>query len=102
MTKIRLEVIPWLTRAFGAPGPGRLVRDEEVEAGATVRDLFERLASQHQGFAELVFDRQSQQLTALVSVILNDRILELHGGLDATFADGDTIILLPAFAGGYY
>ncbi|MFH1140340.1 MAG: MoaD/ThiS family protein [Chloroflexota bacterium] len=100
MTRIRLEVIPWLTRAFGAPGPGRLVREEEVEAGATVRDLFDRLASQYQGFAELVFDRHNQQLTGLVSVILNDRILELQGGLDTTFADGDTILLLPAYSGG--
>ncbi len=100
MPRVRLEVIPWLTTAFGATGPGRLVREEEVDPGATVRDLFDRLASQYQGFAELVFDRDSRQLTGLVSVIFNDRILELQGGLDTTFADGDTIILLPAYSGG--
>lgn len=100
MAKVRLEVVPWLTRAFGVTGPGRLVKEEEVDAGATVRDLFDRLATQYQGFAELVFDRDSRELTGLVSVIFNDRVIELHGGLDATVADGDTIILLPAYAGG--
>ena len=100
MPRVKPEVLPWLTVAFGAKGPGHLVIEEEVDLGATVRDLFDRLAFQYQGFAELVFDRDRRQLTGLVSVILNDRILELQGGLDTTFADGDTIILLPAYSGG--
>lgn len=100
MPTVKLVVLPWLTRAFGVPGPGRLVREEEVAPGATVRDLFDRLASQHQGFAELVFDQNSQELSGLVSAVLNDRLLDLQGGLDVTFADGDTIIVLPAFSGG--
>ena len=100
MPRVRIEVIPWLTTAFGAPGSGRLVREEEVDPGATIRDLFDRLASQYERFAELVFDRDGRHLTGLVSVIFNDRILELQGGLDTTFADGDTIIILPAYSGG--
>ncbi|MBI4339941.1 MAG: MoaD/ThiS family protein [Chloroflexi bacterium] len=100
MPTVRLEVLPWLTRAFGAQGPGRLVRQEELAPGATVRDLFDRLASQYQGFAELVFDPNSRELSGLVSAVLNDRLLDLQGGLDVTFADGDTILMVPALSGG--
>ncbi|MBI4311363.1 MAG: MoaD/ThiS family protein [Chloroflexi bacterium] len=100
MPTVRLEVLPWLTRTFGATGPGRLVREEEVAPGATVRDLFERLAGQHQGFAELVFDQNSRELSGLVCAILNDTLLDIQGGLDVAFADGDTILIVPAFSGG--
>jgi molybdopterin converting factor small subunit len=100
VARVRLEVVPWLTRAFGVAESGRFVKEEEVDAGTTVRELFDRLATQYQGFAEFVFDRDSRELTGLVSVIFNDRVVEMQGGLDATITDGDTIILLPAYAGG--
>ncbi len=100
MPTVRLVVLPWLTRAFGVPGPGRLVREEVVAPEATVRNLFDRLAGEHQAFAELVFDQNTRELSGLVCAILNDRLLDLQGGLDVAFADGDTLLILPAFSGG--
>ncbi len=100
MPTVRLVVLPWLTRTFGASGPGRLVREEAVTPGSTVRDLFDRLAVEHQGFAELAFDRNTRELSGLVCAILNDRLLDLQGGLDVAFTEGDTLLVLPAFSGG--
>ncbi len=100
MPTVRLVVLPWITRAFGTSGPGRLVREEVVAPGATARDLFDKLSGQYQGFADLVFDQNSQELSGLVSAVLNDRLLDVQGGLDATLADGDTLLLLAALSGG--
>jgi molybdopterin converting factor small subunit len=33
-------------------------------------------------------------------VVLNDRVLDLQGGLDAVLKPGDTLAFLPAHAGG--
>lgn len=100
MPTVRLEVVSWLTRAFDSTESTRLVREERVEAGSTVRDLFDRLAAENPVFAEYVFDREKQEITGHVSVIFNDRILELLNGLDTETKDGDTVTLIPAFAGG--
>ncbi|MEE8443522.1 MAG: MoaD/ThiS family protein [Dehalococcoidia bacterium] len=100
MARIKLEVISWLTRAFSSKESSRLVLEEAVEAGNTVRDLFDRLAAENPVFAEYVFNREKQEITGHVSVIFNDRILELLDGLDTEVKDGDTVTLLPAFSGG--
>lgn len=74
--------------------------EEEVEEGATVGALFDRLATENPDFARHVFDRDTKQLMGHVNVIFNDRILELVNGLDTEINDGDTLTLLPSFAGG--
>jgi molybdopterin converting factor small subunit len=48
----------------------------------------------------LLFDAQAQLLPEHVEVVLNDRVLDLQGGLDAVLHPGDTLTFLPAHAGG--
>ncbi len=97
---IRLEVIPWLTTAFGAPVTQRLLLNEEVEEKTTVGHLLARLARHYQGFADVALDPQTMEPTGQVSIILNGRLLELAGGTQAEVRDGDILTLLPAYAGG--
>ena len=100
MATIRLEVVSWLTRVFDKEQRVRLKWEQAVEQGTTVRDLFQRLAGTYPEFGELVYDPRSQELTGMVSIIFNDRVLELTDGLDSEIRDGDSIVLLPAYAGG--
>lgn len=100
MAKVRLRAFSWLTTALGAKDSPSFAKEVEVEAGATVRYLFNRLAAEHQDFAQYVFDRDRQDLTGRVCVLFNDRVLELARGLDTEIEDGDTITLVPAYAGG--
>jgi molybdopterin converting factor small subunit len=97
---VRLEAISWLTPVFDTDQKVRLKWEEEVEKGATLRSLFTRLTDKYPKFGELVYDPGEGAITGLVSVIFNDRVLELAGGLDANIQDGDSIVLLPAYAGG--
>ncbi len=49
---------------------------------------------------EILFDTRAQLLPEHVEVVLNDRVLDLQGGLAATLHPGDTLTFLPAHAGG--
>ncbi|MFH1560590.1 MAG: MoaD/ThiS family protein [Chloroflexota bacterium] len=100
MAKIKLHAISWLSRAFGAEDASHFDTEMEVKVGETVRALFDSLAAQSHDFAEYIFDRDRQDLTGRVVVVFNDRILELVDGLDTKIQDGDTILLVPAYAGG--
>jgi len=100
MATIKFEVISWLTQVFDKEQRVRLKWEQAVEQGTTVRDLFQRLADTYPGFGELVYDPRSQEVTGMVSIIFNDRVLELTDGLDSEIQDGDSIVLLPAYAGG--
>ena len=95
-----MQVFSWLTTVLGGKDSTSLVTEVEVEAEITVRQLFNKLATEHQDFAKYVFDRDQQDLTGRVAVLFNDRVLELVQGLDTEIEDGDTIVLVPAYAGG--
>ena len=101
MATVKLEVLSWLTRVFDKEQRVRLIREEVVNQGTTVRDLFNQLTDRYPEFGELVYNPNDQELTGMVSIIFNDRILELTtGGLDTEIHDGDSIVLLPAYSGG--
>lgn len=99
MGSVHLEIMPWLSQALGAED-SRLVLEEEIEEGETVGKLLARIAARHERFGELVLDAETGGLKGYVSVTFNGRLLELLEGLQTKTSDGDTIVLLPAFAGG--
>ena len=71
----------------------------EKEAGPSVATLLTRLVDTDERY-RLLFDAQAQLLPEHVEVVLNDRVLDLQGGLGAVLHPGDTLTFLPAHAGG--
>jgi adenylyltransferase/sulfurtransferase len=100
MLTVTLEVLSWLTPAFETDQRARLKLEQEVDPGATMRDLFKQLADQYPKLKGVIYDPDDGALTGQVSIIFNNRVLELAGGLDAKIQDGDSVVLLPAYAGG--
>ncbi len=70
-----------------------------VLPGETVRALMERLVRADARY-RLLYDLESSRLPEHVEAVLNDRVLDLQGGLDARLAPGDVLAFLPAHAGG--
>lgn len=67
--------------------------------GDTIADLLTDLDSRHPGLrARLVTDDGA--LHRFVNVYVNDEDVRFLGALDAKLADGDTVTILPAVAGG--
>jgi molybdopterin synthase sulfur carrier subunit len=66
--------------------------------GATIGELFADLDGRYDGLAGRLIDEAG--LRRFINVYLNDEDVRFLGGLSAPVADGDTITVLPAVAGG--
>jgi sulfur-carrier protein len=72
----------------------------EVEAsGADVGEVLRALTDAHPGTAEQLFGEDGE-LNRYVNVYLNDEDVRVLDGLGTAVKDGDTVVILPAMAGG--
>ena len=67
-------------------------------SGSTLAELFADLDAKHSGLRERLVDDSG--LRRFVNVYLNDEDVRFLGGLETPVADGDTVTVLPAVAGG--
>jgi sulfur-carrier protein len=73
---------------------------KEVEAsGASVGDVLRSLAEQHPATESQLFSEEGD-LNRYVNVYLNDEDVRVLDGLETDVSDSDTIVILPAMAGG--
>jgi sulfur-carrier protein len=72
-----------------------LVEVEGADVGAVLRGL----ASAHPDVSKQLFD-EGGDLNRYVNVYLNDEDVRLLDGLDTSVSDSDTVVILPAMAGG--
>ncbi len=66
--------------------------------GADLRALIADLDGRFPGIGDRLVDEQG--LRRFVNVYLNDEDVRFLGGLDTAVADGDSVTILPAVAGG--
>ncbi|MFJ1705719.1 MoaD/ThiS family protein [Kitasatospora sp. NBC_00374] len=67
-------------------------------AGANLGELFTDLDARHPGIAERLLD--AGELRRFVNVYLNDEDVRFLDGIATAVADGDSVTILPAVAGG--
>jgi molybdopterin converting factor small subunit len=67
--------------------------------GTTVGEVLKALDAAHAGFAERIFD-DAGGLRRFVNVFLADEDVRFLDGLDTPVADGQTLSIVPAVAGG--
>ena len=66
--------------------------------GDTVAELIEHLETNHAGIKERIVEGEA--VRRFINVYVNDEDIRFTGGLDTAVADGDTVVILPAVAGG--
>ena len=66
--------------------------------GATVADVIADLEARHTGIRERLVD--GEELRRFVNVYLNDEDVRFLDGISTKLADGDSLTILPAVAGG--
>jgi molybdopterin synthase sulfur carrier subunit len=72
----------------------------EVEAGgSTVGEVLRSLTAAHPETESQLFGADGD-LNRYVNVYLNDEDVRVLKGLDTAVSDGDTVVILPAMAGG--
>ncbi|MEZ0338956.1 MoaD/ThiS family protein [Mycobacterium sp. pV006] len=67
-------------------------------SGATLQAVIADLESNYSGISERLID--DGKLHRFVNIYVNDEDVRFSGGLDTEVADGDTVTILPAVAGG--
>lgn len=68
-------------------------------SGGTVADVVADLERQHPGIRERLLD-DSGQIRRFVNVFVDDEDVRFQQGLDTPVADGTTVSIIPAVAGG--
>ncbi len=72
----------------------------EVDAsGANVGEVLRALTAEHPATEEQLFGPEGD-LNRYVNVYLNDEDVRVLQGLETTVSDSDTVVILPAMAGG--
>jgi len=72
---------------------------EVSAAGETVGEVLRALSEAHPETREQLFGADGE-LNRYVNVYLNDEDVRVLDGLDTRAAEGDTVVILPAMAGG--
>jgi molybdopterin converting factor small subunit len=74
--------------------------EREVSAdGGSVGEVLRALTSEHPDTAGQLFG-ESGELNRYVNVYLNDEDVRVLDGLDTVVGESDTLVILPAMAGG--
>ncbi len=74
--------------------------EREVSAeGGNVGEVLRALADEHPATASQLFGEDGE-LNRYVNVYLNDEDVRVLDGLETAVSDGDTVVILPAMAGG--
>ena len=74
--------------------------EKEVSAdGSTIGEVLRSLASEHPDTARQLF-AEDGELNRYVNVYLNDEDVRVLDGLDTPVGTSDTLVILPAMAGG--
>jgi molybdopterin converting factor small subunit len=95
-----VEAVAWVTQFVGGDGTRRLVFEESVDSGTTVRSILLRLSDRHSKLREALWDRTKTDLAEHIEVLVNDAVLGLTHTLDSPVRDGDRITLVGQYVGG--
>ncbi len=74
-------------------------RSEVPVEGATVAEVLKALDAAHPGFADRLFD-ETGRLRRFVNVFVAEEDIRFLEGVDTPLAEGATVSIVPAVAGG--
>ena len=100
MSKVQLRIPPWIASMLNEPDSEWLTIEKELEEGTTIGNLLVGLALSYTDFRKVVFNPDIGRVSDQVMVFLNDSLLQGSDVTEARLNDGDSIMLLPVYAGG--
>ena len=85
---------------LNAQGSDLVVIEKKIGEESTIGDLLADLASSYTDFGKVVFNPDTGKVSDQVNVVLNNSLLQSPEVTEAKLSDGDSIIILPVYAGG--
>jgi molybdopterin converting factor small subunit len=102
MGTVKVEIWSWpaAPRAKLSDVKKRITLEEKIRPGMSALDLFNGLAESDASFRDFIFDRVTQEFHFHVSVVFNERVINMPELSKTLLKDGDKIIIIPGVAGG--
>jgi hypothetical protein len=100
MNTIKLQAYAWISGTMGTADNQNQTLKIQLEEGATLFDLFSRVAGQHPEFKEKIFDPQTGQISDQVMIIANGKLIQVKEFNFTILKDKDTVVLSPVLVGG--
>lgn len=100
VSKVQLRIPPWIASLLKGQDSDWLVLEPEIGEGATLGNLLTELTTSDAGFRKVVFNPEAGAVSDQLVVILNDSLLPESEVTATRLNDGDSIMLLPVYAGG--
>lgn len=72
----------------------------EVGTGTTIGALLAKLAKGNPDFSKTVFHPDTLRINSLINIFLNDSLLQSAEITATELKEGDTLLILPLYAGG--
>jgi sulfur-carrier protein len=79
---------------------GQMELRKDLPDGTAVMRLLSDLVTAYPGFREAVFNPDSGTVNEQIGVVLNDTLLTFAEITETTLNDGDTLTIVPIYAGG--
>ncbi|MBI4181098.1 MAG: MoaD/ThiS family protein [Chloroflexi bacterium] len=100
MSKVQLRMPSGITGILKDEVSDWFVLEKEVAEGATIADLLVGLTSSDDSFLKVVFNPDTGKVGDQIMVFLNENLLQGPKITAIKLKDGDTVMLLPIYAGG--
>jgi hypothetical protein len=96
---VRIEVSGWLKNRLQAEGCNSTILNKEGEH-LSVAELVRRVANQYESIGREMIDSATGQMTGVVLLVLNGRILGYDEAEKTLLEAGDHLLLVPILDGG--
>jgi molybdopterin converting factor small subunit len=100
LMRVQVKIFSWFSAALVPGQQTTLLLEEELPSGSSLRVCLSRLVPRYTRFAEVIYDPREDVLQVQVVVTHNGRLLTGSARLDLVLHSGDSIALIPFYAGG--
>jgi molybdopterin converting factor small subunit len=98
--RVKIKIFSWFSEALVQGQHSALLLEEELPPGTTLRTCFSRLSARFSRFDEIIYNSREDVLQVQVIITHNGLLLTGPDRLDLVLQSGDSIVLIPSYAGG--
>jgi molybdopterin converting factor small subunit len=98
--RVKVKVYSWFSSALVPGHDSALLLEEELPPGSSLRACFSQLGARFANFGEVIYDPAEDKMHVQVVLTHNGKLLTGADPLDLVLQEGDSISMIPAYAGG--
>jgi molybdopterin converting factor small subunit len=98
--RVRIKIFSWFSGALMPGHDSALLLEETLPPGSSLRTCFSRLSARFARFEEIIYNSHEDIVQVQVVLTHNGKLLTGTDRLDLVLQEGDSIFLIPAYAGG--